>query len=210
MSVLSLLGSSKAKILHLLAAKARTANDIASDLHMQASAARKHLEHLVKLGIVEDEFQTARIGRPKKVYALSEKGREMFPRRYDTILNHLVERLAKVESPSYAESLMKMIGKEIAEKIDDHDLTRDQHASHVLTELNRLGFESSVKRDSKGLTVISRNCPLYKTALAHQEVICRGLHGELLKTSLGARSEERRVGKEGRTGEEPGDDKRYD
>src|SRR6267378_1747409 len=91
----TLLGPKRARILGLLLAQTRTAKETAESLKIQVSAARKHLERLRELGLVDEQFQKAEMGRPKKLYALTEKGKELFPRQYDLLLNETLAQLAK-------------------------------------------------------------------------------------------------------------------
>ena len=80
------IGESKERILELLLGGSKSAGEIAESLQIQKSAARVHLESLQSLGAVRSRFKIEKMGRPKKVYELTEKGREIFPRKYDLFL----------------------------------------------------------------------------------------------------------------------------
>lgn len=181
----ALLGPSKIKILHLLRAENKTASSLASSLKIQISAARKHLEQMTSLGLTAETFQKGTVGRPKKFYQLTEKGREMFPRSYDIILNNLTTQLADQQGPDYAESLMRKVARGAANSLDGHELRGDERLKQVQRSLNQSGFEASFVKNDGSLTVISRNCPVWKIALKQGEIVCRGYHAELLKAALG-------------------------
>ena len=93
MTDIRLLGPAKERILSRLRDGRQTAREVASDLGIQTSAARKHLERLVEMGTVRKEFVRGARGRPKKYYALTDAGVELFPRHYDVVLNEVLARL---------------------------------------------------------------------------------------------------------------------
>lgn len=181
------LGPTRAQILAMLLAQPRTAKDIAESLKIQVSAARKHLERLRELGLVDERFQKAEIGRPKKIYTLTEKGKELFPRRYDMLLNETLAQLAKSKGAEYPESIMNQIADMVAKRELPGQATRGEKAEKLVKLLDGLGFQASLKKSDNAFVFTSSNCPLLKTAEAHQEIVCRGFHEELIKRYLGAK-----------------------
>src|SRR5919197_5962326 len=77
----------KTTILNLLLEGSKTAGEIADKLKIQKSAIRSHLESLQVEQSVRSYFKIEGLGRPRKVYELTESGRELFPRKYDLILS---------------------------------------------------------------------------------------------------------------------------
>ncbi|HJS81410.1 MAG TPA: ArsR family transcriptional regulator, partial [Nitrososphaera sp.] len=71
----------KQRILDLLLASPKSAGEVAEALQIQKSAARVHLEALQSQQAVRSKFRIERMGRPRKVYELTEEGRELFPRK---------------------------------------------------------------------------------------------------------------------------------
>jgi DeoR family transcriptional regulator, suf operon transcriptional repressor len=187
-----LLGPSKNKILHLLRIEDKTASSIASTLQIQVSAARKHLEQMTSLGLATITFQKGTVGRPKKFYHLTERGREMFPRAYDVILNSLTTQLVERQGPDHAESVMRDMARDTARSLDGHDLHGNDRLKHVQKALNQVGFEANLTSKNGSITVISRNCPVRNVALKQGEIVCRGYHAELLKAALGGENVERK------------------
>jgi len=181
----SILGPTRARIVALLLVRPRTAKDVAEILKIQVSAARKHLERLGEFGLVEDQFQRAELGRPKKLYALTEKGKELFPRQYDMLLTETIAQLAKEKSPEYPESIMNKIADGVVEREGLIEGNRGEKAEKLVKLLDGLGFEASLKKSEDSLVFVSSNCPLLKTAEAHREIVCRGFHEQLLRKSLG-------------------------
>ncbi|TMI09496.1 ArsR family transcriptional regulator [Candidatus Bathyarchaeota archaeon] len=180
----SLLGPMRAQILALLLAQPRTAKDAAERLKIQVSAARKHLERLGELGLVDEQFQKAEMGRPKKIYTLREKGKEIFPRQYDMLLNETLAQLAKDKGVEYPESVMNKIADNVVQREGSEQATRGEKAEKLLKLLDGLGFQASLKKSQDNYVFTSSNCPLLKTAEAHQEIVCRGFHEQFIKKYL--------------------------
>jgi len=54
-----------------------------------------------------------------------------------------------------------------------------------MATLNNLGFEANVQKRDSIRTITSRNCPVLRVARAHREVVCRGLHAEIIRAAAG-------------------------
>ncbi len=188
---LPLLGQTRAKILHLLLTEGKTASQVAAHLHIQVSAARKHLERLAALGLATETFEKSGVGRPRKVYTLTTDGKEIFPRQYETLLNLALAKMVEKEGPTETELLMNDLAREVASAGDEEKAGSVERMRRAEEEVNRLGFEASFNRNDGSLTVVSRNCPLWKVALAQREIVCRGFHAELLNAYFDGKGVER-------------------
>src|SRR5207253_11443038 len=135
------LGPTRAQILAMQLAQTGIAKDIAESLKIQVSTARKHLERLRELGLVDERFQKAEIGRPKKIYTLTEKGKELFPRQYDMLLNETLAQLAKSKGVEYPESVMNKIADNVVQREGSEQATRGEKAEKLLKLLDGLGFQ---------------------------------------------------------------------
>ena len=182
-----LLGETKRKVIGLLMEKRQTATDIASSLEIQVSAARKHLESMREMGLVTHEYVNLGVGRPKKVFALTESGREFFPNQYSNILNVMISKMLHAKEVWQVEEMVEDIAKEIGMQIRSEASLEDPKTISIA--LNRFGFESHVDRIEDGqeedkLLIVSRNCPLFKVASKHQRLICHSFHGAILRSAL--------------------------
>jgi predicted ArsR family transcriptional regulator len=74
-------GDTKKTILELLLDGPKTSGEIANKLQIQKSAVRIHLDSMQAQKAVRSYFKIVRLGRPRKIYELTESGRELFPRR---------------------------------------------------------------------------------------------------------------------------------
>lgn len=172
------LGAARARVLEQLLGRDRTATEVATALRIQVSAARKHLERVAAIGLVDHRFERGGAGRPKKRYFLSEAGREAFPRMYDRVLNALLDRLAADEGEERVRELLAGVAGDVAGP-------GTQSLPRLLRTLNAAGFSATATREKGRSVITSRNCPILKTAGAHRERVCEGLHGELLRRATG-------------------------
>ncbi|MGH9879690.1 MAG: helix-turn-helix transcriptional regulator, partial [Nitrososphaerales archaeon] len=144
-------GETKQKILELLLDAPKSAGEISDILHIQKSAARVHLESLKGERHVKSRFNIERLGRPRKVYELTDYGRELFPRKYDLLLNLLLKKISEEvggqeEAKKLVESVADGIAADIRNRIEKSYATGNlEDALKVLNSVsNDLGFVSTI------------------------------------------------------------------
>jgi DeoR family suf operon transcriptional repressor len=184
-------GDTKKAILNLLLEGSKTAGEIADKLKIQKSAIRIHLESLQAEQSVRSYFKIEGLGRPRKVYEITESGRELFPRKYDLILSLILQKIESTEGHEYLKKLIKSITDTMADDI--HDKIKKNSSSleesvRILNSVsNEMGFMSSFYKeddDSNTYSIISRNCIVHKIAIRHQDAICHGFHDRIIQKSL--------------------------
>ncbi len=176
-----LLGPTKSVILNYLLEKKRTAKELAGILNVQVSAARKHLETMLQWNIVTEHFEQEGFGRPKKFYALTEEGRELFPRQYETILNAILKSLTDGKTKGVAEAVVRDVATDIVRQLDIQGDGKRNHIELLTEGLNKFGFDATFKETRTSYVLSSHNCPLHKTATEHPKLVCQGLHSEIIK-----------------------------
>jgi DeoR family suf operon transcriptional repressor len=192
-------GETKERILELLLGGSKSAGEIADRLQIRKSAARVHLESLRSFGAVKSKFKIEKMGRPKKVYELTEKGREFFPRKYDLFLNLVLDKIAGKKGEAEAREIIESIAEDIASgiraKIDKNNHPHNlEHSLKIINDASdEMGFASSLGRDEKdnSFYIQSKNCILHKVASHNQEMICHGLHDKIISKSLEGNSDVR-------------------
>jgi DeoR family suf operon transcriptional repressor len=191
----------KQRILELLLGGSKSANEVADRLQIQKSAARVHLESLQSLGAVRSKFKIEKIGRPKKVYELTEKGREFFPRKYDLFLTLVLNKIAGKKGQGEAREIIESIAEDIASDIRDK-IDKNNNRGHLEQSLkiindasSQMGFASSLSRDEKdnSFHILSKNCILHKVATSNQDMICHGLHDKIISKSLAGNNSDLRI-----------------
>jgi DeoR family transcriptional regulator, suf operon transcriptional repressor len=163
--------------------------EIANRLKIQKSAIRTHLESLRAEQTIKSYFRMEGLGRPKKIYEITDKGRELFPRKYDLILSLVLQCLELNEGSDYVKKITMAvadnIAQEIREKISSHPPNLEDSIRILNLASNEMGFMSSTcKEDDNTYSIISKNCIVHKVASSHQDAICHGLHNRIIEKAL--------------------------
>src|SRR5919112_7683 len=186
------LGDTKELILNLLLGGSKTAGEIADKLKIQKSAIRTHLESLQTEQSVRSYFKIERLGRPRKVYELTESGRELFPRKYDLILSLILKEIELTEGHEYMKKIIESIADNIAhdihEKIKKSSSSLEESVRILNSVSNEMGFMSSFYKEDEDVnstySIVSSNCIVHKIAIRHQDAICHGFHDRIIQKSL--------------------------
>jgi DeoR family transcriptional regulator, suf operon transcriptional repressor len=183
-------GDTKGLILNLLLEGSKTAGEIADKLKIQKSAIRTHLESLQAEQSVRSYFKIEGLGRPRKVYELTESGRELFPRKYDLILSLILQKIESTEGHEYMKKMIESIADNIAhdieEKIKKSSSSLEESVRILNSVSNEMGFMSSFyKEDDNSIySIVSSNCIVHKIATRYQDAICHGFHDRIIQKSL--------------------------
>jgi predicted ArsR family transcriptional regulator len=183
------LEGTRGRILEELATAPRTARDLAKKLGIQESAARGHLGRMEEKGLVVPSFRREGVGRPRKRYVLTGSGQELFPKKYELILDTVVDELLAREgegfvSALFAESARRM-ATAVAKEIPKGGTTEEK-ARRLVGALNQLGFRCSVEKTADGhLRIVRTNCIFRHSALAHPYLLCDVFDKNLTETLLG-------------------------
>ena len=148
-----------------------TAADLALLLDLTPAAVRRHLDHLVVEDVVESREQKvygARgRGRPAKVFALTETGRDSFDQQYDDLAVQAMRFLAETQGEEavveFARRRVAFVGRDYAAITQlDPDLTPAEALAKVFTQN---GYAASV-RDLPvvGEQLCQQHCPVSHVA----------------------------------------------
>jgi predicted ArsR family transcriptional regulator len=153
-----------------------TAADLAGRLALTPAAVRRHLDHLVAEGVVESREQkvygTRGRGRPAKVFALTEAGRDSFDQQYDDLAVQALRFLAETQGEDavveFARRRVAFVERDYAVAIAlDPDLSPAEALAKVFTQN---GYAASV-RDlapvngiSVGEQLCQQHCPVSHVA----------------------------------------------
>ena len=184
-----LLEGTRGRILEELATAPRTARDLAIKLGIQESAARGHLGRLEERGLVVPAFHREGVGRPRKRYSLTGTAQELFPKKYDLILDTVVDELLAREGEGYVSALFadaaERMAKEVAKEVPRTG-TPQERAENVVRSLNRLGFRCTTDRAPDGTIRINRtNCVFRHSAITHPFLLCDVFDKHLTEALLG-------------------------
>jgi DeoR family transcriptional regulator, suf operon transcriptional repressor len=187
----SLSVDTKQRILKILLEGPMSLGEITGKLQIQKSAVRVHLETLQAEQAVESHFKIERLGRPRKIYQLTENGRELFPRKYDLVLSLILKKISETNGQEETKKLVESVADDIAASIKyeiekSGNLGNFEESLKILNSVsNQMGFASSIdKEDDNKFSIQSKNCILHKVAVSHQNIICHGLHDRMISRSL--------------------------
>ena len=148
-----------------------TAADLALRLDLTPAAVRRHLDHLAAEGVVESRDQkvygTRGRGRPAKVFALTESGRDSFDQQYDDLAVQAMRFLAETQGEDavveFARRRVAFVGRDYAAITEiDPDLSPAEALAKVFTQN---GYAASV-RDLPvvGEQLCQQHCPVSHVA----------------------------------------------
>ena len=183
------LAGTRGRILEELASEPRTARDIAESLGIRESAARGHLERLEQRGYVVPAFCKEGVGRPRKRYHLTGEGQELFPKKYNLLLDALIEEILSTQGEDAAKLLLAAAARKVARSITANippGGTTEERTRRLVRVLNDFGFGCSMERLPNGTTRIVRtNCIFRRNALSHTYLMCNVFDQHLTQELLG-------------------------
>ncbi|NYE38304.1 putative ArsR family transcriptional regulator [Nocardioides cavernae] len=148
-----------------------TAADLARRLVLTPAAVRRHLDHLAAEGVVESRepkvYGTRGRGRPAKVFALTEAGRDSFDQQYDDLAVQAMRFLAETQGEDavveFARRRVAFVERDYAAVMAlDPDLSPAQALAKVFTQN---GYAASVRElPVVGEQLCQQHCPVSHVA----------------------------------------------
>jgi predicted ArsR family transcriptional regulator len=145
-----------------------TVDELSQTLGLTAVTVRHHLDILRREGLVAAPVARRRKapGRPKHIYALTEKASLFFPKKYDDLAGLLLSEVDTHLPPDEVDQMMKHIGERIASQavLPDGDDFEARLAATV-SFLNEQGYLAHwEQRDAGGYLLHVVNCPYERVA----------------------------------------------
>ena len=183
------LEGTRGRILEELANSPQTARDLAKKLGIQESAARGHLDRMEDRGLVTPSFRREGVGRPRKRYLLTAQAQDLFPKKYDMLLDAVVDELLAREGEGFVSALFAESARRMAAAVTKEipkGGTADEKARRLVSVLNDLGFRCTVEKTADGhLRIVRTNCIFRHSALAHPYLLCDVFDKNLTEALLG-------------------------
>lgn len=156
----------------LLARERCTINELAEAVDINPISVRHHIARLEADGLVGNAEERHGVGRPRRMYFLTEKGRESFPTRYVRLTLRLLEQLKEAVPPAVIARLFQQMAVDMASdaRSEAEGLTVEQRLALVKTLLNDEGFRVEVERQGDSYLIRESNCPYYHVGQTHPEV----------------------------------------
>ncbi len=147
-----------------------TATVLAERLDLTPAAVRRHLDHLIAEGALEAReprvYGVRGRGRPARVFAITEAGRDRFDQQYDDLA---VQALRFLEETGGDEAVMSFARRRVAGIEHNYDEIvaeqPDLPASEALARaLTRGGYAASVRQIPAGEQLCQQHCPVSHVA----------------------------------------------
>lgn len=165
--------NTRERVLHTLLMRERcTINDLAEAVDINPISVRHHIARLEADGSVASEEERHGVGRPRRMYFLTEKGREQFPTRYIRLTVRLLEQLKESLPAPLVGRIFEQMAKEMASTYRDEaeGLSAEARLELVRKLLNSEGFNVEVTKDGDSYLIRESNCPYFHIGQNHPEV----------------------------------------
>lgn len=179
----------------LLHAGPATAAALAHDLGLTPAAIRRHLDQLVADGIIEPREQRTPSqrgrGRPAKVFAVTEPGRDHFGHTYDDLATQALRYLRECGGDGAVVDFARARLAELEDACSTAAAESKDPIAAVADALTADGYAASVETSSTGEQICQHHCPVSHVAQefpelceAETEMIARvlGTHVQRLAT----------------------------
>lgn len=169
--------STRERVLYTLLRKHRcTINDLAEAVDINPISVRHHITKLEADRLVASEEERHGVGRPRRVYYLTEAGLERFPTRYMRLTVRLLEQLKETMPSTMVNNLFSQMAQDLAEDFasnaDLDGLTMEERLGIMTDLLTEEGFEIEWERKGEQYHIREISCPYLHVGQTHPE-ICR-------------------------------------
>jgi DeoR family suf operon transcriptional repressor len=153
-------------------ARGSTAKDLASKLNVSLNAVRHHLKELETEALVEYERRHQGVGAPAFVYRLTPTAEALFPRRYETTLNELLDHVVEREGRAAAVSVLEaryatLTGRLQGELAGAAPTERLAAVARLLTEE---GYMAEASATASSGILVEHNCAIQAVAERFPEI----------------------------------------
>jgi DeoR family suf operon transcriptional repressor len=165
--------STRDTILHTIKAQPKAnVEELAVAAEVSPVTVRHHLNSLQAEGLIFSESVRRSVGRPYYVYSLSEKGQELFPKRYVRLTARLLDEL-KTHLPE--EMVQGVLSNVVNGMVDEHrgkfeHLAFEERLDFLVKLLEEEGFLASWEATQDGYRLTEYSCPYVALGESHAEI----------------------------------------
>ena len=159
---------------HMLRHQNSTINDLAVAVEINPISVRHHVGKLEEEGLVASKEEKHGVGRPRRVYYLTERGIEHFPARTVRFTNRLIDGLKKELGADEYSRVFDKLASNLAESYlggkELDSLTIDERLTLLSEWLSNEGFNVTIERGDDEVVIKETSCPYYYVGQSHGEV----------------------------------------
>ena len=158
----------------LLSQQRCTINDLADSVGINPISIRHHIDRLEAEGLVRSEDELHGVGRPRRIYFLTEEGLEHFPTRYMRLTVRLLEQLKEsMPGPVVSQLFQQMADvmvEDYAAEASTDGMSMEERLEMMQKTLAREGFLVEWERQGDQIQIRETNCPYLQVSQTHPEV----------------------------------------
>ncbi len=165
--------STREQIMQILLTKERcTINELAEAVDINPISVRHHIGKLEAEGLVTSIEERHGVGRPRRIYFLTDSGREQFPTRYINLTMRLLEQLKESMPQAMVDQLFTQMAKDMASdyRSEVEGLSMEERLDLIKKLLTREGFTVEWEQQGDFYHIREVNCPYYRVGQNHPEV----------------------------------------
>ena len=159
-------------LVELKRARGNTAKDLASRLNVSLNAVRHHLKELETQALVEYERRHQGVGAPAFVYRLTPAGEGLFPRRYETTLNELLDHVVEREGRAGAVSVLEARYATLTRRLQGElaGVAPTERIAAVARLLTEEGYMAEASGTASSGILVEHNCAIQAVAERFPEI----------------------------------------
>lgn len=167
--------NTREKVLRTLLAQPRiTINDLANNVGINPISVRHHISSLQVEGLVDSEEERHGVGRPRRVYFLTEAGVEKFPTRYVRLTARLLSQLKETMPKHMVGALFTQMAQDLAADYANNPelqkMSMEEKLNLMQDLLRQEGFIIDWERAGNEYHIKGTSCPYYHIGQDHPEV----------------------------------------
>lgn len=150
-----------------------TAKELAAMFGVTPNALRRYLKELEEGGLIRYQRQVRGVGSPAFAYVLTERGEELFPRAYGSVLADALELLRAEHGAAAVAELFERRWSALAETAGARlaELPPDERAAALAGLLSAEGFMAAWEEDGDGGgRLTEHNCAIRAVAERFPEI----------------------------------------
>lgn len=150
-----------------------TVEELAQAADVSPVTVRHHLNSLQGDGLLVTSSVRRKVGRPHYVYALSEEGHELFPKKYARLSSRLIDEL---KSRFSTEVVNELFSSAVSRIVEEHReeferLSFERRLDFLVELLSEEGFLARWEETERGeYNLIESSCPYISVGQTHDEI----------------------------------------
>ena len=172
--MIEIFGERQRQLLELLlrSKSGLTVDELSEGLKITRNAVRQHLAGLESDGLTAAGETRPSGGRPQQLYVLTDKGKEVFPRRYSWFAQLVIESIKREHGADGLSRRLSDIGTAIGTRLREQSqalASREQKVEKLAGIMDGLGYNA--RRAAGGAPAIEAdNCVFHELAAKNPEI----------------------------------------